>query len=440
MPAMIDYTTILPPEMWLTVIKLLAVSFPTFDSTTKRKRNQDAVLKSSPYIWTVSALSRFFRQLADPFRFQHVHLMVHEFQEPLLKLRRIKKLLDLLERRPEVKLWVRALFIGQASFSIEHQEVKKKYLAVEARVHKLVPDLQNLRSLFCGFMSFSSSLFGGVLKLPRLEKLEVQDFQLKQGQPDPTPNWDAMNRQGGSLRTLTVKAIVSSSPQTTSAVIRLLQQESLAALAYWPHLFPETRGGVSLFWIILQHIPDYVFTGLRRLTIMIPPSDIEVQRFVQFGTQCPNVTSLTLSWNFVDSPSRLLDRLRGSGLAEHHFPALQHFKGPFDFAPSFTRGRPVDTVISDPLTQHRRKHEGEDGATVAFNVAALKPSVPLRVLHLIVMEWNEADIEAVGQHHPGLEEFTYEYIGVDDLCWSPGIEEAFGKLAKLRMLTLENTE
>ncbi|KAG8926208.1 hypothetical protein FRC00_003123 [Tulasnella sp. 408] len=437
---MADYTTILPPEMWLAVIELLSASFPTFDPKTTVPRNEDVVLRSSPYIWAVSAVSQFFHRLADPFRFENVHIMVDDDQGPTLKLRQIAELLNLLDRRPEVKMWIRILSVGQNSVSRRRRSVNQEYLPIEARIYKLIPELQNLNHLQCGLVSFSSALFAGVLQLPQLERLELQDFQLKQDLTDPASNWNSINRHGESLQSLVVKESISSSPETTSAIVYLLQQESLVELEYWATLFPDVGGGVSPFWIILQEIPEYVFTSLRQLEVMLPPSDIEFEQFVQFGTQCPNITSLTVIWNFTDSSDRLIARFKRCGLAEHHFPALQYFNGPFALAPSFTRGRPVDTVITDPWTRDIWNYAGENERTVAFDVAALKPSVPLRVLHFVVKRWNDADIGAVAQHYPELEELTYDYNGDDNRRLSPGVEEAFGKLAKLKSLALVNAE
>ncbi|KAG8955482.1 hypothetical protein FRC04_008833 [Tulasnella sp. 424] len=412
---MTDYTTLLPPETWLVVIEFLAASFPKFNAKEGASRNEGTVLKCSPYLSTVSALSWFFHQLANPYRFREVHVMVDTStpRPPMQKISRIEELLDLIEHRPEIKMWIRVLSIGRSSIGLpEDGEGDKigRYLIMEARIHKVVPELQNLSSLRCGFMSFSSSLFSGVVQLPQLERLELEDFQLDHDPSDHTPNWDATARNRSSLQTLIVKGVASSSAQTASAIVHLLQRETLVDLSYWPHLFPEIRGGISLFRIVLRQIPQYIFTGLQRLTFMLPPNDIEVGHFVQFGTQCPNVTSLTICWNFMDSPKQMEDRIMRGGLGDHHFPALEHFDGPFALAPIFARRRPVHTIITDPLSQFQVTSTGNE-TTTAVDIAALEPRVPLRVLYLVVWRWNEADIEAVAQHHPGLEELTYEWMG-----------------------------
>ncbi|KAG9049884.1 hypothetical protein FS837_008806 [Tulasnella sp. UAMH 9824] len=207
---------------------------------------------------TISSVSRFFHRLTDPFRFQIVHFMGHPYQQPMLMLHRIGTFLDLLERRPEIKSWIHVLSIGKAYFMIQDQTVDYSYRIMGARGHKVVPKLQNLRSLQCGSMSFSSSLFGSIFQLQQLEKLEVEDFQMKEDLSDPTPNWDTMRQHGGALQRLRVKAVVSSSPQTTSALICLLQQESLTKLEYWPHIFSGNAGRSQS---ILDDLTAY--SGLR---------------------------------------------------------------------------------------------------------------------------------------------------------------------------------
>ncbi|KAG8945197.1 hypothetical protein FRC00_010226, partial [Tulasnella sp. 408] len=408
---MTDYT-ILPPETWLVVVEFLADTFPLFDPKAT-SGNDAAVLKISPHMRAVSSLSRFFYQIAYPYRFREVHFRVDLSRSPSLKLLRIEGLLDFLERQPEVKPWIRTLSTGRETPSLGTPpggNFESDYLAVERRIHKVIPELRGLNSLRCGFTSFSASVFAGLLQLPHLERLEFEEFRLTQDPSDQTPDWDAIDQHGSALRYLTVNAIGPPSSPTTSAMVHLLKQEKLVELTYRPHIYLQLHRGLSPLWTISTRVPDYVFTSLRRLYIMLPPSDVEAHDFVQLGARCPNVTSLTISWNFLDTTSQLEDRLKRGGLTEYHFPALQHFEGPFTLAPIFVQGRPVHSIFSDMFTQLREPAVNETRMPLVLNIAALKPRTPLRVLHLVVSHSSDEDIEAVAKHHQELEELVYECL------------------------------
>ncbi|KAG8907498.1 hypothetical protein FRC01_007657 [Tulasnella sp. 417] len=460
---MVDYT-ILPPETWLLVVEFLATAFPMFDPMAPPPENDAAVLKISTHMRAVSSLSRFFYQIAYPYRFQEIHFKVDPSRSSTLKLRRIEELLDFLEHRPELKTWVRVLSAGRESPSLwrpRGDNFESHYLAVEQRIFKFIPELRRLNSLRCGFMSFPSSVLAGLLQLPQLERLEFEEFRVIQNPSEKTPDWDAVDQHRTALRYLTVNAVGPPSTPTTSAMVHLLKQENLVDLTYRPHVFLQVHRGVSLLWTISSHTPDYVFTSLRQLHIMLPPSDVEAQHFVELGGRCPNLTSLTITWNFLDTTSQLEDRLKRGGLTACHFPALQRFEGPFSLAPIFAQGRPVHTIFSDMFTQLRGADRNENRIPLPLNIAALKPSISLRVLHLVVSRWSDGDIEAIARHHPELEELVYECLETDAMvgdcsdpthtasihifavglqCWSTRLEDAFRVLTKLKRLTLENME
>lgn len=312
----------------------------------------------------------------------------------------------MLERQPEVKTWIRMLSIGQAS---RHgsPEFGGEYLAIEWRIHKVVPELKNLNSLRCGFMLFPPTLFRDVLQLPRLERLKLEHFELQESTSEHTADRNNVDQNKSSLRILTVMTRVSPAIQAVSAMIRLLQRETLTDLTCWPpSLGGRLRGELTTLEIISTHIPEYVFMGLRRLAITLS-SDVEVQRFVDLGARCPNLTTLSL----ISSPiSRLEDHIKRGGFALHHFPALQRFRGPLAVAPLFTQGRRVHTVIDD-LPSVLGADLAEDETTPASSIEDLKPGVPLRVLHFVVKRWSDVDVEAVAQCHPELEELALKYVG-----------------------------
>ncbi|KAG9018526.1 hypothetical protein FRB90_011566 [Tulasnella sp. 427] len=367
---------------------------------------------------TVCTLSRFFHQLANPFRFQEVNARLDN--GTATKLSQFRDLLDLLEAQSEVGTWIKTLSVGRDSQSFQMNNGSTMELAtMEHRLHKIIPRLRNLVTLRCGFVTFSSELFLGILNLAQLRRLELEDFQVSDADHDPDgdPNWSSIQQSGPSIRTIT---------------------ETLAELTYWPHLFPGFRPGTSLMWIICAYIPHYTFASLRRLHMMIPPSDTEVVRFVRFGEQCPNLATLVVSWNFLDTLSEMIDRLVRSGFGERHFPALEQFDGPLALAPLFTRGRPVHTVISDMFTQLGGTDRGGDAPTLAESIAGLKPSVPLRVLHIIVSRWSDTDLVTVAENHQGIEDLTYECLGEQPMVWSDATGAALRKMTKLKRLTLDN--
>ncbi|KAG8907497.1 hypothetical protein FRC01_007656 [Tulasnella sp. 417] len=437
--AMVDYTTVLPPETWLAVVEFLAVP-PSNPYTRIATSQSDAViLKSSSDIRTVCSLSRFFLQLADPYRFREVHFKIDPAKSSIHKLRRIEKLLDLLDRRQEVKSWIRTFSIGrtpsEGRLAIREDNFDEEYLALEPKIHKAVPELQDLRSLRCGLVSFPSSLFDGILRLPHLDDLQLEDLQFIQGTADQTPMQICQNES--PLRRLTIESFGPLSTPVTQALNHLLLKKTLAVLIYWPPLFPDPQTWISLLWVISTYIPDYVFTSLREVDIILPTSNADVQHFVQFGARCPNLVSLTISWNYLEeSLGELENQLRGACLAEHPFPALQKFAGPLALASIFVEGRPVHSVMSDFLYEF---NWNRSGATLASQIAALRPGVPLRVLHLAAQEWKEADFETIAQHHPDLEELVYELYGPDLMRWSSRLEDALRKLAKLKSITLKQT-
>ncbi|KAG8955481.1 hypothetical protein FRC04_008832 [Tulasnella sp. 424] len=436
---MANYTTQLPPETWLVVMDFLAdnLKLPEHNFSSG---NNGIILQSSPHIRTVSTLSRFFNRLANPYRFRSANLHVSESP---VTLRRIEEFLDLLERRPEVKTWVRILSIGRTSGSlVDLLQSVEKHLAVEARVHEVVPELRNLSTLRCGSMAFSSSLFFGVLQLPRLERLELQRFQLSESTSEHTTDWSIVDQKNSSLRSLVVTSLTLGPPaiQSAAALTHLLRQETLAELIHEPlimHSSPSHQKRATLLEVISTHIPEYVFEGLRRLAIRLSSADAEAQRFVDLGARCPNLTTLSLkSWNIGSPIDGLEDAIKRSGVTSHHFPALQRFEGHLLLAPIFTKGRPVHTVVGEVLTRHHPLTLTAHETKLAPTVAALKPSVPLRVLHLRVMQWNDGDFEAVAQHHPKLEELVYKSFGGENIRWSLQLEEAFRKFSDLKRITL----
>lgn len=385
--------------------------------------------------------------------------MVYPPHSPIEKLRRIEEFLDLLDRRPEVRSWIRILSIGQrhgATGESRGDNFDGEYIAIESKIREIVPELRGLNRLRCRFMSFSSPLLSGIRQLPHLDDLELEDFQFIQGTADETPSWDTISQNRPPLRNLTVYFKGPFSTPATQAVIHLLQQETLTKLIFQPPLVLNLRD--SILWMISSHIPDHVFTSLRELRIILSYSDAGVQDFVQFGARCPNLVSLTVDWLTTRTPNALVDQLRRSSLAEHPFPALQKFRGSLKLASILVQGRPVHSV-----TGHtgRGRSGDESGPTIASNIAALRPSVPLRELRLDVPKWNEPDIEVIAKHHPDLEELVYKFCGQDPvvsqfsgresvvtrfpaqepaLGWSTTLEDALGKLGQLKRLTLEDTD
>ncbi|KAG8980060.1 hypothetical protein FRC05_007503 [Tulasnella sp. 425] len=433
---MVDHPALLPPETWLVIMDLLADTTPDPNWNTA---TDNIILQSSPHIRTVSTLSRFFHQLTDPYRFRNANLMVDTLGSPMLRLRRIEELLNLLEHRPEIKTWIRTLSIGQSCILglFANIEFDKKYPTIEQRVQKLVPELHSLNSLRCGLISFSSPLFSGVLRLPQLGRLELEHFQLPQSASENTVDWSTVDRNKTSLRSLTIMTLGPPAIQTVSAIIHLLQRETLVELIYQPSMWRSQPGGVTLLEVISTHIPDYVFVGLRRLAIKLSSADVEVRRFVDLGARCPNLTTLSIdSMSLFDSSSQIEDRIKRGGIALHHFPALQRFEGPLVLAPIFTQGRSVHTVIGDALPRSHGIDWAENETTPAPSIATLRPGVPLRVLHLVVLQWSDADIEAVAQYHPELQELVYSYLGEGKMFWSARSEEAFRKLSNLRRIAL----
>ncbi|KAG8899248.1 hypothetical protein FRC01_010609 [Tulasnella sp. 417] len=367
--------------------------------------------------------------------------MVDPFNQSVERLRRIEALLNLFNRRPEVKSWIRILYMGQTNISrrrTRDDDHKNKYIAIEPKIHNLVPGLRGLNLLVCGIMSFSSSLFSDILQLPNLDKLQLVGLQFSQNTSDQMQDWNTIDHNRSPLRSLNVRLLKPPSAETTQALLHLLQRETLTELTSRPYRFRELEDWITLPPIIFAHIPDYVFTSLRKLNIVLVlgTSDVEVQHFTQFGARCPNLVSLTIRSLFEETP-RELDVFRRSSLAEHPFPTLQEFSGSLTLAPSLVQGRPVRRVIGDIL----RINERNRGVpSMPSNIVALKPSVPLRVLHLTTRCWNDDDIEAVAQQHPGLEELVYEDLSGKILDWSARAEDGFRKLGNLKRFTLGNGE
>ncbi|KAG8897145.1 hypothetical protein FRC00_004749 [Tulasnella sp. 408] len=425
---MTDFTSILPIETWLVVLEFLAVPLPRHN-VEGIYQGDLIILRSSPGIRAMATMSRFFCQLADPFRFREVHFAVHPYKDPIEKLHRIKKLLDLLDRRPEVKLWIRILSIGreigiqgrkQDGFDVE-------YIAVERRIHEVISELRGLSELRCMHMLFTPTLFSAILQLPQLDDLELKYFQVIQGPTDPTPDWSAVRRDGSSLRRLTVKDFESYTPfecvTVAEALVHLLRQETLAELNYLPpRSLVLLLGSVSLVSIISDRISDYVFKGLRKLNIVLNPTDAEVQSFVHFGTRCPNLVSLTIRWSLVGSRYLIGDQLRHRCLEEHPFPALQEFDGQLALASIFVQGRPVHSVNDRDMPI---RSNDESGPIVISNIAALRPSVPLRVFGITTAVWDETYIETIAQHHTELEELVYVHWAREQVV-RPGLDREIG--------------
>ncbi|KAG8927991.1 hypothetical protein FRC01_006608 [Tulasnella sp. 417] len=412
---MFDYTRVLPLETWLAVMEFLAVPPPISDTEAAPLEASAAILRSSPEIRIVSSLSRFFLQLVDPYRFREVHFVVNLRSSPMLKLRRIEEFLDLLDHRQEVKSWIRTLSIGRKcdlGVIVRQDRVdREQHHALQPKIHKVVPELRGLSSLWCGYIDISSSLFDTILQLPHLEELHLEDLRFIPGTTNINDSPIGIGKNGPPLRSLAVRLLGPLSTPATQALIHLLQRETLEELIYWPPHAVDLDTFVSLLRVISTYIPDYVFTSLRKLNILLPAFNADVQRFVQFGERCPNLESLAIRWSYLEDSLEEPDpeeQLTRSGLAEHAFPALQEFSGPLALAPIFVQGRPVHTVISDIL-YIRSGDEYEE--TIAPRIAALRPRIPLRVLHLAAWDSNEADIEAIAQYHPDLEELIYVYRG-----------------------------
>ncbi|KAG9041902.1 hypothetical protein FS837_011612 [Tulasnella sp. UAMH 9824] len=431
---MIDFTTMLPLETWLIVLEFLAVPLPR-NNMAATSEGDSIILRSSSGIRAVSTVSRFFYQLADPFRFREVHFVVHPWKDSILKFYRIKELLDLLKRRPEIKSWIRILSIDREQVipGGVQDDFEAGYIELERRIHKMIPDLRGLRELRCRCISFTSALFSAILQLPQLNDLELERFRFLPGSTDPTPDWSAVRQDEPRLRRLTVKTFgpfLNTTP-AAEALVHLLRQETLAELNYWPS--PLSVGWVSLVSIISSRIPDYVFEGLRKLNIVLTPTDAEVQDFVQIGARCPNIVSLTIRWKSIHSQYLIGDQLRRMSLKEHPFPALQEFDGQLALATIFVQGRPVHSVNNHGMNT---RIPDERGPVVISSIAALRPSVPLRVLRLTTVMWDETYIETIVQHHTELEELVHEYWG-EPLIWTAGLGDALGKLAKMQRLSLK---
>lgn len=334
--------------------------------------------------------------------------MVNHSKHSAKKLRRIEALLNLLSRRPEIRSWIRILSIGRKNvkrLNPQDHNFTSTYFSMEPKILQIVPELRNLNLLRCGLMFFSSSFFSHILRLPHLYELHFENIQFSQDTADQTPYWSTIGQDRLPLKILTLASLKPPSIRTTGALIHLLQQETLVELTSWPPVCLDLGTWVTLPRITLNHIPDFVFTSLRKLHISLAPSDVEVQYFVRFGARCPNLISLNISNHYVETPKQL-DDLRHSTLAENPFPALQEFEGSLALAPVFVQGRPVHRVIGDIC--EGVEWPTRSGPTLASNLAALTPSVSLHVLSLATPHWNEADIEAIAQHHPGLEELVYE--------------------------------
>ncbi|KAG8897146.1 hypothetical protein FRC00_004750 [Tulasnella sp. 408] len=410
---MTDFTTMLPAETWLVVLEFLAVPLPRHHMEAT-SQGDSIILRSCYGIRAMATMSRFFYQLADPFRFREVYFAVHHLKDPIEKLHRIKELLDLLERRPEVKSWIRILSIGGEIPEIripggERDDFAAEYITVERRIQKVIPELRGLSELRCRHMFFTSTLFSAVLQVPQLDELELEYFQFIRGPTDPTPDWSAVRRDRSPLQRLTVKDFQPPLERTTvaEALVHLLRQETLAELNFLPPRLPFLGvGSASLLSIISNGIPDYVFKGLRKLNIVLTPTYAEAQNFVQFGTRCPNLASLTIRWGLKNSWYLIGDQLRHMSLEEHPFPALQEFNGQLALASIFVQGRPVHSVNSRDMDAI---NQVEQGTVVISNIVALRPSVPLRVLRLTTAVWDEAYIETIAQHHAELEELVYEH-------------------------------
>ncbi|KAG8912880.1 hypothetical protein FRC00_003573 [Tulasnella sp. 408] len=411
---MTDFTTMLPPETWLVVLEFLAVPLPRHHMEAT-SQGDPIILRSSSGIRAMATMSRFFYQLADPFRFREVYFAVHHLKDPIEKLHRIKELLDLLDRRPEVKSWIRILSIGGEIPKIripggKRDEFAAEYIIVERRIHDVIPELRGLSELRCRHMVFTPTLFPAILQLPQLDGLELEYFQVIRGLTDPTPDWMA------------------------EALVHLLRLETLVELSYLPPQIPILVGSASLVSTISNRIPEYVFKGLRKLNIVLNPTDTEVQGFVRFGTRCPSLVSLTIRWSNPRSRYLIGDQLRHRSLKQQPFPALQEFDGQLALASIFAQGRPVHSVECRSL---RIRNDDEKGPIMISNIAALRPSVPLRVLRLTTAVWDEIYIETVAQHHTELEELVYEHWGREEMGWTARLEDALGKLAKLQRLALK---
>ncbi|KIO33242.1 hypothetical protein M407DRAFT_198489 [Tulasnella calospora MUT 4182] len=86
---MIHHTTTLPPETWLLVIETLFHSLLPSVPVISASSSENRIARSPLAIRNLCLVSRFFLQLADPFRFQEIHMA--RYLERSARLRRVHR-------------------------------------------------------------------------------------------------------------------------------------------------------------------------------------------------------------------------------------------------------------------------------------------------------------------------------------------------------------
>ncbi|KAG8926209.1 hypothetical protein FRC00_003124 [Tulasnella sp. 408] len=402
---MIYRTTILPPETWLLVIESLFHSLLPSLPAISISSGEERIARCPPEILDLCLVSRFFLQMADPFRFREINMVTSISGPTPGKMSHIQEFLEFVEVRQEVKSWVKAFEVGPYPNNVwRHQPAFTEYIAALPRIQSLIPQLKALHTLRCNLTVLTPSLYSGIL---RLEALKTLDLKLDQLDSEAV-NMDLL--LGGNadspicpVRRLEMSGEMANTDTTASAILALVQLETLKELKYWARMWWDPPSGITLFQAIRERIPNHSFSGLRYLEVVTPKSGVEAQHFLHLGEQCPNLTELRIHRSFAEDPRDLALWL-GNRFTERHFPSLQRFAGPLAIAPIFTLNRPVYSVETN---SYPFRIGSDTLTTPVHQIVAIKPSVPVRILNLFARQWDDDGIEAVSQYHPHVEQFTY---------------------------------
>ncbi|KIO17994.1 hypothetical protein M407DRAFT_32339 [Tulasnella calospora MUT 4182] len=397
-----DHTR-LPPEIWICIIQNLAA--PRFKFQDGQKNLRPKFSKTD--LFSISLVSSYFRELCQPYIFDRLGFSLRDASESGNLGNNISSVLSLTNERPEIKQWVRAIFLGGPPDRVGTR-------VFHAVLIDLFNRLDNIESVHISNWTMAPPLLSS-LKLERMQEIIVESSLMEQF------NSVAALQPSSMLHSLYMDGIFDT--RVVDAFAPLIRSPGLKRLS----LLRDTRSFLSAH---LQSYPHYHFEALLKLTIAAPSTPADTRRFMAFTQQCTEIQSLHVDSQDANSSSERSPLVTQS-LPRSTFPKLTEFVGSLSIARRIVRDRPISRIKAGSCWQ-----DSPDVITRDLLVP-LMPTVPITLLHLRAEWWTEGLLEIIVSLFPALEDFSFLFYRGDFSPWSKSHLVDIRRLPHLRKVSIQ---
>lgn len=382
----------LPPELLLEIIANLRTEgtegLPnTFVDTDESPHGQVA-LKN------LSLATRKFRALAQPVLFERVKL-VSETGESLF---RARKLLQMINARPESGSWIRFLTLGWHFFSRvpgPAREIAVLKAQITEVVSQLFLRLTHLHAFQPQFVHITREIYEHLWQLPKLRSVHWHQASM---------NEPPIFEDGGTMENLAIEEVSLDVPQGESLATSIT---AIARLARCPTVREfKTATLTSQFVAALLEEPRYTFHNL--ISLQVHKYEGSLDRVITFTSACPNLQRLDITSASVTEPSPFVPREAA--------PALREIRGPLNAISVLVPGRPVERITA--FGQFNRKYDCSKDTLGPL----VRGAVAVKELVLHPVRWKPGAMDVLFELFPNLEvlkvQFLAEVRQVSNFDWT----------------------